>query len=221
MSVIVTANYEGETLEVEIFQDGSIDFPDRDFQYEKAMAEFAPPGSTTVRFYEKWKEEPIETICGNLNLPENSSPLLAADYAEHILHFFEDKHRDYRRPRDAIEAARDFLAGKTDSQTLVAAEGKAQAAAAAAWTADANAAWEAAWAAAWTANAAWEATGDAAARAAARAADAAAYHFSSDRYSAEWHQARAAEIDWQVRRFVDCMEAISQGFDWPDLGVTK
>ena len=51
MSVIVTANYEGETFEVEVFHDGSIEFPDRDFQYDQAVAEFAPPGPATVQFY--------------------------------------------------------------------------------------------------------------------------------------------------------------------------
>jgi len=29
-----------------------------------------------------------------------------------------------------------------------------------------------------------------------------------------------AETLWQIRRFVDCMEAVGQGFDWPDMKVT-
>jgi len=32
--------------------------------------------------------------------------------------------------------------------------------------------------------------------------------------------AKKAEEAWQLRRFVDCIEAVSQGFDWPDISVT-
>jgi hypothetical protein len=32
---------------------------------------------------------------------------------------------------------------------------------------------------------------------------------------------RESEMQWQLRRFVDCMEAVSQSKNWPDLGVTK
>jgi hypothetical protein len=32
--------------------------------------------------------------------------------------------------------------------------------------------------------------------------------------------AAAVESAWQIRRFVDVMEAVGQGFDWPDIKVT-
>ena len=118
MSVIVTANYEGETFEVEIFHDGTIEFPGRDFQYDQACAEFAPTGPSTVRLYELWKEKPYNVIFQHFDLPENSQSLLVADYAERVLPIFEHKFPDDLRPRAAIESARDFVAGKIDLSTL-------------------------------------------------------------------------------------------------------
>jgi len=67
---------------------------------------------------------------------------LACRYAEHTLHFFEDKYPDDKRPRQAIEAARNCITDKS-------------AAARAAWdTGDAAA--RAAWAAARDAEKEWQ-----------------------------------------------------------------
>lgn len=38
MSVIVTANYKDESFEVEIFRDGSLEFPGRDMEREQTLA---------------------------------------------------------------------------------------------------------------------------------------------------------------------------------------
>jgi hypothetical protein len=209
MSVIIIANYEGESFEVEIFHDGSIEFPGRDLQYEQALAEFYPPGSPIVQFSKMWHYAAV--IFKQLELPRNVKPRLAADFAEHVLRFFEGEHPHDRRPRAAIEAARDFLDEKIDRATLAAAQ-RAALASAEADTGGTGAAVAAA--AAWAATCA---AGDATVWAAAQSAG---YVVSSDSGSPEWQQAYDAERAWQVRRFVDCMEAIGQGKDWPDIGVT-
>ena len=113
--------------------------------------------------------------------------LFAADCAERALYIFERDYPNDKRPREAIQAARDFANGKIGAAAWDAAQDAAWAAGAAAWAAARAAAGNAARAAAWDAagaagNAAWAAAG--AARAAAWAAAGA-----------------AAEIKWQRDHF--------------------
>ena len=95
--------------------------------------------------------------------------MIAADCAESVFHIFEEQFPNDNRPRLAIQAARDFAAGKISARAAEAAGDAARAAGAAgaagaAWaagdaaraareTGDADAA-GAAWAAAWAAGAA-------------------------------------------------------------------
>lgn len=58
--------------------------------------------------------------------------LLAADFAESVLHIYESAYANDRRPREAIEAARAFARGEIDSEALAAAGAAAGAAARAA-----------------------------------------------------------------------------------------
>ena len=81
----------------------------------------------------------------------------AADCAEHVLWLYERDYPDDLRPRNAIQAGRDFADGRIGAAAWDAAR-------AAAWAAAGAAAWDAAWAAAGAA--AWDA-----ARAAAGAAE--------------------------------------------------
>jgi len=145
---------------------------------------------------------------------ENNKPvyrLIAADFAESVLHIYEEEYQNDDRPRKAIQAARDYANNVIDKEELTsawaAAEAAAEAAAldaaldaalaaarAAALDAARAAALDAAWAAAEAAaldaagaaalDAAWAAAG-AAARAAARAAAEAA----------AWAAAEAAAMD--------------------------
>ena len=210
MSVVLETTYEGETFEVEVFHDGHIEFPDRDLRHEQAMAEFTDSESPVLQLYRLWKRLPTQTMFESFELPEDGCILLAADYAERVLHFYEDRHRDDLRPRNAIDATREFAAGKRDLGTLEKARDAAILGARGASREAAPAAWAAAWA-----TSTW--APDAAAR---EAAEAAAYGVSSDRKSSEWERAYNAEVAWQVRRFVDVMEAVGQGFDPPDIGAT-
>jgi hypothetical protein len=114
--------------------------------------------------------------------------------AEHVLHFYEDKYPDDKRPRLAIVTARVCITDKSPEATAA-----RDAAGDAAWDAR-DAAWDAARAAAraaaWAArDAAW--TAGAAARAAAWDARDAAW--------AAWAAARAAEEKWQIEQFLELL----------------
>jgi hypothetical protein len=88
--------------------------------------------------------------------------LFAADCAESVLPIYEKNYPDDKRPRLAIQAARDYANGLIPMEELDAARAAAWAAA---WGADSaadSAAWDAAWAAAWYAARAARAARDAA-----------------------------------------------------------
>jgi len=90
--------------------------------------------------------------------------LLVADFAWHVLHIFEEKYPNDKRPRQAIDAARQYARGEIGDAALDAAGDAARAAAwDAALDAAGDAAWDAARAAAWDAarDAAWDAARDA------------------------------------------------------------
>jgi hypothetical protein len=99
--------------------------------------------------------------------------LMAADFAESVLGIFEKEFPDDKRPRAAIQAARDFASGKITEKQLAAARNAARAAARAAErAAERSAAWAATWAAARNAaGAATWAAASAATGAAARDAE--------------------------------------------------
>ena len=112
--------------------------------------------------------------------------LVAADFAEHVLPFFEKVFADDDRPRKAIQVARDFADGKVDISA-------AQAAAVAAYAA---------------ANAVYVAhTAVHTAYAAAYAAEAAAYNAGKSGDDAAGDAARAAEREWQESVFRKYLES--------------
>ena len=104
---------------------------------------------------------------------------VACDIAEDVLPIYERTHPDDKRPRQAIEAKRQWLAGEMSTADLKVAQ-----------TAAGDAAWAAARAAAWDAVRAADAAAWAAARDAVRAADAAA-----------WAAARAAARDAALKKY--------------------
>ena len=101
---------------------------------------------------------------------------VACQWAEHVLHFFEEVYPDDRRPRQAIETKRRWIRGEATDDVLAAARTAARTAA---WSTDDVLA--AARTAAWSA-----------ARAAARAASRYAV------WAAAWSAAGDAEREWQV-----------------------
>jgi len=123
---------------------------------------------------------------------ERSARLFAADCAERVLHFFEAKHPNDMRPREAIEAARQFARGEIDAAALLMA-------------------WVAAWVAAWEAA---ESTVGVSARSAARAVARSAVGLaawdtaqSTARGAAQLAaESAAAERAWQTERLFDYLE---------------
>jgi hypothetical protein len=121
-------------------------------------------------------EDALWALCAVEQDCEQIARLMAADFAESVLHFYEAKYPNDNRPRLAIAATRAFAVGKTDAAARAAAREAAGAAAwAAAWAAAREAAGAAAGAAAWEAarEAAWAAAREAAGAAAREAAGAA------------------------------------------------
>ena len=130
---------------------------------------------------------------------QRSLALWAADCAEHVLPFFEEKHPQDDRPRKAIEAARAWVRGEI---ACGAARAAAVAAHAAARDADEGAA-----------RAAARATGHAAGTAhmAGHARHAATYAVTAATAanSADAAAATAAERDWQYRRLPEHLRPVA------------
>ena len=120
--------------------------------------------------------------------------------ARRSLHYFEDKHPDDKRPRQAIEAAEEYVKDTTDS---------AADAAMAAWAAEAAMAADAAMAA-WAADAARAAAMAAARAAAMAAADAARAAAMAAADAARAAAMAAAELKWQ-RETLD--QIIAESFE--------
>ncbi len=119
---------------------------------------------------------------------------LSCRYAEHVLHYYEDKYPDDNRPRQAIIAARRCI---TDKSTAAWAAAGAAARAAARAAAE-----DAAGAAAWAARAAAGAAAGAAAWAARAAARAAAEDAAWAAWAAAEDAAWATEQRWQEEQFL-------------------
>ena len=138
---------------------------------------------------------------------ERTVRLFACDCAERVLHLYEEKYSDDKRPRHAIEIARRYVNGEVSKDELYAARAAARAAAMdAAWDATMAAARaaarDAAWDAAAAAAAAWAATRDATMAAAMAAAWAPAWAAAVAAWAAAaaaW-AAAAEEQKWQAKR---------------------
>ena len=92
-------------------------------------------------------------ICRCENWNERTARLFAADCAEHVIHIFEREYPGDKRPRQSIQASRDFAAGKIRDAARAAARDAARDAA---WAAARAAAWYAAGDAAWYAEREWQ-----------------------------------------------------------------
>ena len=137
-------------------------------------------------------------VCGKVRLvkqmrydPEITPRLLSADFAEHVLHLYENKYPGDDRPRKTVEAARKFARKQITRGEMEAARAAAKAAArdikdAAGYAA--LAAWDVAWAA-------WAACEDNA-RAAVR------YAAGNAVLAATWE----AEHDWQGQQLLKYLD---------------
>jgi len=127
--------------------------------------------------------------------------LLACDYAEHVLHIYEERYPDDNRPRTAIDVARRYANGEATKEEL-------EIASAIAWSATRTTAGDVV--ASGAANAASAAAASGAANAASAASDAASA--ASD---AAWSAVRAANVaaeeEWQRQRLSEMLIGIDNG----------
>jgi len=204
MTARFTATFKGEQFDVETTPDGELLFCDRDVTYDQAMVAFGGAATPAMELLDAWQDDPIAIICESLGLDDGPLRLLAADWAEHVLPLFEKAYPGDKRPRQAIRAARDFVAGKITAKQLEQAQAAAQ-----------EAAWEAAGAAVWAAWAAARAAAGAAR--AAWAAGAAWAAWAAGAWAAAWE----AERSWQIRHFVRVMGRLQAGKKWPKIRGTR
>lgn len=235
MSVVLPAKIESETVVAEITRDGNIYFPENDIEYELSMVEFGEEKTKAILLYEEWISTPMDVLCHNMfeAVGNRNIALIAADWAEHVLHFFETAFPKDRRPRAAIKAIRDFYSGhyvpldiKKTLNDVEAAENEvenlnltAYLAAGAARTALSvlyfsefrkrtmhAVEYDIKWAATQTSWNAFQAYAES---------------FEPGASNLEHEAAKKVERDWQIRRFVDCMEAVQSSKPWPPLKRTK
>lgn len=184
--------------------------------YDTSMVEFGEEPSYLMDFIREWKDDPIGTAIRYLLSSDAYAPL-AGDFAEHVLPIYESRV-ECEHPRNAINALRKYLKKEIYYENLmthlhfVVTENYALPV-------------PAEWAARAAQNAIYSipsAGGSVSARKAAeQAAWAAAYSASNDNNSPKFLAAEAAEKAWQMRRFLDCVEAIRAGKTWPPLEATK
>ena len=97
---------------------------------------------TPIRFSQIVESNGVEDaylcLCTLPKEHNNEVLLLQADVAERVLHIYEAKHPNCKKPRQAIEAARAYARGEISKEELAAAR-------AAAWAAALDAARAAAW----------------------------------------------------------------------------
>lgn len=156
-------------------------------RWENYLEHYSDWSGTRLEFLELEKISDRDKLWVMLRpetLSEKQLHLLACDFAESVLHFFENEYPNDNRPRQAIEAKRRWVNGEISDSEL-------QTAWAAAW--DARAA-RAAWAA-------WDAR-DASAAARAASATAKAARVASAASDTAWtaRAAMAAELKKQVEK---------------------
>jgi len=182
------------------------------------------------------------------NIDEKTIALIAIEWAKHVLPIFERMNPKSRRPRILLDASKSFLDGtmshfsfkhlRTRLKDLGAGYGSRnigpQTGSVLARLASHGAS-----KAAILASKSATATFDIAHGVANLSRNAAGYDFCVSNnvstagsiisrlggaflfdISQALKDAEKRESDWQIRRFVDVVEAVSQGLDWPDIAVT-
>jgi hypothetical protein len=188
----------------------------------------------------------MDVVLSNFEIPKEHKILLISDYVEHVIDLYELEHDGDRMVRDIVDLSRMFVVGNVGLEVVGSARVKAGRFVSKAEeddsTSDFTADEAVAASAEWLGLAVEASAPDSphqvvdinkmanwcAAR--ARNAAAAAVVGLSDRDGGEvWGEdfrskehelAYKEEAMWQIRRFVDCMEAIGQGKGWPDMKVT-
>lgn len=237
MSIITNATYSGETFEVEISHDGSLEFLDYNVTHDQAALEFGYPETNAVELLKKWNDDALFVICVLTQIPINYIARLALDWAEHVADayaaygYYDRGGADklvsiLNSARRQIGALEDEVANETILNLKVLQRGANEKLGEHPDQIARHAAH-----ATWSALAVLPASNRISDTQGRRMASTAAEHARStkaeyahlvltERRFMENEEAKKKEELWQIRRFVDCMEAVGQGFDWPDMKVT-
>lgn len=234
MSVIIDATYEGKTFEVEISHDGSLEFLDYDIEYDQAAAEFGYPVTVAMKLLEAWNLDPVEVIVKRMDMPIRYIAHLAMDWAEHVSDAYAVYGYDKRGGADKLvsilNSARRQIGlaeGEISKYNLLNLQALVSGAYDKVGEHHDVAAKSAAWATRYALSVfpASESINDKEWAARDQAASAArnAIGAKAEYVNLVWvvdEEKEKAETLWQIRRLVDCMEAVGQGFDWPDMKAT-
>jgi hypothetical protein len=232
MSIITDATYRGETFEVEISHDGSLEFLNYNITHDQAALEFGYPVTVAINLLEAWNDDALFVICVLTQIPINYIARLALDWAEHVADaytaygYYDRGGADklvsiLNSARRQIGALEDEVTNETILNLKVLQRGANEKLGEHPDQIARHAAH-----ATWSALAVLPASNRISDTGGRRMASAAAERARSTKAEyihlvlMENEEAAKKEELWQIRRFVDCMEAVGQGFDWPDMKVT-
>lgn len=197
-----------------------------DLEYDLSMHEFGEPATAAVQLLETWQKNPIDFI-QHVIFYMIDKRRLASDYAQHVLWIYYDRYEDDSRPKQIFKAIDDVISGRLSTR------GKT-------WDAvvemtrsilnksakDGLSTFATDLAARAMRDAVGVATGDENLTSVAKTARAAVGHFHTTRTVTkedieEFNAWQKQELAWQVRRFVDCLDAVQSKKPWPPLEDTR
>ena len=251
MSLIFERPLDGNQAQLEVTLDGKLIFLNCNIEHDLAALEFGYPETEATEIYAEWQRDPSSALIRTLardDVDNETMALLAIEFAEHVLPIYKRWHPEKSGPRDLLDASRGVLLGQVsyrefmslrrrlrlgdgDSRRVIhRGEGAVRARMAAHLASTAVvAAHKSTWSVAeHTYGTAFHGQSAVAyddcdqknlsptGEESGRGIGWARFHPSP-----EFQFASRAERAWQIRRFVDVMEAIGQGFDWPDIRVTS
>jgi hypothetical protein len=230
MSIIVTAKFNSQDFEVEVFHDGHLEFLDYDIEYDKACLEFKYPETSALKLLKTWDDNAPLVISELMQIHINYIALLALDWAEHVADAYVVYGHDKRGGADKLVSILNstrhqisILENEVTKENILNLEALARGAYSKIGEHPSE---EAKYAARATYHAIMvliKSKRYANPRAEASSVAACAKSTNLEYLYLvlmEDEQAAKKEELWQIRRFVDCMEAVGQGFDWPDMKVT-
>ncbi len=136
MAVVIEVLCEGHTHRLEFRDDGTFHMLDHEEIDVRAFVAFGakPPGCLIE--IDKARENSVRFLVVHLGIDQKAISLLACDFAERVLPIWYEYYPDDHRPREAIEAVREYLAGKINKSALEIAREAVSDASWTAWTAD-------------------------------------------------------------------------------------
>jgi hypothetical protein len=243
-STIVTAHF-GEDLQVEVYDDMSFEFLDYNLTHDQAALEFGYPETPAIELANAWVESPINIAIRHM-IPYDDTRIkgLALDFAEHVLVKCDSGIRQRALLAKLIDVGRKYQSGGGYLQPgLLDAIQAAKEAVSKAYDEWKERRWPlesdyAAQAVRDALNVVWLEERRPlelyhAVALAENARIAVAYHqshliappgenFEKDATVAPSmiNEFKYAEMHWQIRRFIDVMNASQAGEDWPPIEAT-